>query len=86
MFARRDDERRKKWKADIEKSEKAIATGIGFPIIGAYIFTAIVLYVKRVHAEWGEFKKSKNRAKVLKNLLIYDRAGSNPPPLHELFS
>jgi len=61
-------------------------TTFGFPIVAAYIFTAIVLYAKRVHAEWGEFKKSKNKIKALKNLLIYDRATSNPPSLKELFS
>ena len=34
IFAKRDDERRAKWKSDIELSRKAIASGTAFPIIG----------------------------------------------------
>lgn len=58
----------------------------GFEIIAAYIFVAIVLYAKRMYAEWRALKKSKNKGRVLINLLVYDRATSNPPSLKELFS
>ena len=57
----------------------------GVPIVGAYIFVAVVLYTKRIHAEWHELKKARNKMKIFKNLLLYDRASSNPPALRELW-
>ena len=63
----------------------AFYSTFGMQIVGAYIFIAVVLYAKRIYAEWYELKKSQNKMKILKNLLIYDRATSNPPALHELW-
>ena len=57
----------------------------GIQIVGAYVATAIVLYTKRIHAEWDALRTSRNKAKILKNLLIYDRATSSPPTWRELF-
>lgn len=58
----------------------------GNPILYALGFMAAGLYAKRVYAEWDSLQNSKNKFSVLKNLLIYDRATSNPPSLKEIFS
>jgi len=63
----------------------ALFSTFGIQIVGAYVVTAIVLYVKRIHAEWDTLIRSRNKAKIFKNLLIYDRATSSPPSLRELF-
>jgi acyl phosphate:glycerol-3-phosphate acyltransferase len=63
----------------------AFFSTFGMPIVGAYVFMAVALYIKRLHAEWGEYRKAKRKLPVLKNLLLYDRANSNPPALHELW-
>jgi len=63
----------------------AFYSTFGMQIVGAYILIAVVLYTKRIYAEWGELKKSQSKVRILKNLLIYDRASSNPPALHELW-
>ncbi|MCH7688516.1 MAG: hypothetical protein IH899_17850 [Planctomycetes bacterium] len=76
LFARRDDERRKKWKADIEKSEKAIATGIGFPIIG-------VNFEPKVIISYFEGKKKIRPPKFPKRYKIIVKTNIIPriPPL-----
>lgn len=57
----------------------------GMQIVGAYIFVAVVLYAKRIYAEWDALVKAKNKLKILKNLFIYDRATNKPPTLRELW-
>lgn len=52
----------------------------------AYLFIAIILFAKRIYAEWKPLKTSRNKIKTLKNLLLYDRVTSNPPTLKELLS
>ena len=52
----------------------------------AYILIAVVLFAKRIYAEWKPIMESKNKITVLKNLLLYDRATSKPPSLKKLFS
>jgi len=63
----------------------AFYSTFGMPVVGAYVFIAVVLYAKRIYAEWDELKKAQNKMKIFKNLLLYDRATSNPPALHELW-
>ena len=63
----------------------AFYSTFGTQIIGAYIFVAIVLYTKRIYAEWHELRKAKNKLKILKNLFIYDRATNKPSTLRELW-
>jgi len=52
----------------------------------AYILIAVILFAKRVYAEWKPLMESRNKIVALKNLLLYDRATSNPPSLKKLFS
>ena len=63
----------------------AFYSTFGMQIVGAYIFIAVVLYAKRIYAEWSELKKARNKMKIFKNLLLYDRATGDPPALHELW-
>lgn len=63
----------------------ALYSTFGIKIIGAYLLIAIVLYTKRIYAEWDELKNAQDKLPILRNLLIYDRATSKPPALHELW-
>lgn len=60
-------------------------TVFGWPMVVIHLFTALVLYARRVHATWHEFSVSRRKIFVLLNNLLYDRATNKPPALRDLF-
>lgn len=64
----------------------ALFPAFGLPVVLMYFFTSVILFARRVHAEWVALRAAKNKMRILKNLFLYDRATSKPPSLKELFS
>jgi len=65
----------------------AVIHGItfGMPLILVYVATALVLYIRRIHATWDELKASPHKLRILRNNFIYDRATTKPPSLKKVF-
>ena len=57
----------------------------GWPMVLVHIFTALVLYARRIHATWPELVKSRRKVFILINNLLYDRATNKPPSLRDIF-
>lgn len=57
--------------------------GILFLII--LILIIFVIIIRRLQAEWSTLKTAKRKFWTLKNIIIYDRAGANPPKLSDMF-
>lgn len=58
----------------------------GLSIVLIALLTALILLLRRLHAERNVLSTSERKLWVIKNIIWHDRASTNPPPLKDILN